>query len=140
MTLDCEKDDFLIKEGTWKGYKLYDLYKEASTPYEWHKALFEYAERLGITIFSTPFDETAVDLLEELNTPAYKVASFEMTDLPLIKKIASTKKPMIILGESFQKLKSADYLFSSLLGSSIGSVVGFNSIPAGVIVCGMATN
>ncbi len=96
MTIDCNNNDFKITDGLWAGYQLYDLYKEAQTPYEWHKPLFEYAKDLGITIFSTPFDETAVDLLEELNNPVYKVASFEMTDLPLVAYIAQTKKPMII--------------------------------------------
>ncbi len=82
--------------GLWDGYKLYDLYKEAETPFEWHKAMFDHARKIDITCFSTPFDETAVDLLEDLNVPAYKVASFEATDLPLIKYIASTKKPLIM--------------------------------------------
>jgi len=96
MTIDCDADDFKIKGGLWDGYNLYDLYKEAQTPYEWHKPLFNYAKEIGITIFSTPFDETAVDLLEELDTPAYKIASFEMIDLPLIKYVAQTKKPIIL--------------------------------------------
>ena len=96
MTLDCNKDDFLIKEGTWKGYKLYDLYKEASTPYEWNKTLFKFARDIGITIFSSPFDEEAVDLLEDLGTPAYKIASFEIVDLPLIKYAALRGKPLLI--------------------------------------------
>tara|TARA_Y100001978_G_scaffold91498_1_gene81995 strand:+ start:694 stop:1743 length:1050 start_codon:yes stop_codon:yes gene_type:complete len=109
MTLNSSKDDFLIKEGLWKGYNLYQLYKEAYTPYEWHKELFSFAELIGITIFSTPFDETAIDLLEDLNTPAYKIASFELTDLPLIEYAASKKKPMLIstgMG-SFEEIKEA---------------------------------
>lgn len=96
MTIDCDKDDFIIKGGLWDSYKLYDLYKEAQTPFEWHKAMFDHARDIGITCFSTPFDETAVDLLEDMNVPAYKIASFEATDLPLIKYVASTKKPLIM--------------------------------------------
>lgn len=96
MTIDCDQTDFLIKGGLWDGYKLYDLYKWAQTPFEWHKAMFDHARKIGITAFSTPFDETAVDLLEELNTPAYKIASFENTDLPLIRYVASKGKPIIM--------------------------------------------
>lgn len=96
LTINCDKNDFLIKEGPWSGYKLYDLYKEAYTPFEWHKPLFDYCKDVGITCFSSPFDKTAVDLLEELNCPAYKIASFEVIDLPLIKYVAQTGKPMVI--------------------------------------------
>ena len=96
MTIDSNHKDFCIQGGLWDGYKLYDLYKEAETPFEWHKTMFDHARKIGITCFSTPFDETAVGLLEDLNVPAYKVASFEATDLPLIKYIASTKKPLIM--------------------------------------------
>lgn len=96
MTIDCDSEEFMISGGLWDGYKLYDLYKWAETPFEWHKAIFDYAASIGITIFSTPFDETAVDLLESLNTPAYKIASFEATDLPLIRYVASKGKPMIM--------------------------------------------
>ncbi|QDC47515.1 pseudaminic acid synthase [Candidatus Methylopumilus universalis] len=96
MTIDSNNDEFIIKHGPWRGRRLYELYEEAGTPYEWHKELFYYAKKLGLTIFSTPFDESAIDLLEELGTPAYKIASFELTDLPLIKYAAATKKPLLI--------------------------------------------
>ena len=96
MTIKSNKDDFLIKGGLWDGYNLWDLYDWAQTPFEWQKELFEYANSIGITMISTPFDESAVDLLESLSCPFYKVASFELTDLPLIKYIAQTKKPIIL--------------------------------------------
>tara|TARA_Y100001936_G_C15950833_1_gene600081 strand:- start:43 stop:1059 length:1017 start_codon:yes stop_codon:yes gene_type:complete len=96
MTIKSNKDDFLIKGGLWDGYNLWDLYDWAQTPFEWQKELFAYANSIGITMISTPFDESAVDLLESLSCPFYKVASFELTDLPLIKYIAQTKKPIIL--------------------------------------------
>jgi pseudaminic acid synthase len=96
ITLDCDSEDFKIRGGLWDGRTLYELYEEAHMPWDWHKPLFERARQLGITIFSSPFDNTAIDLLEDLNAPAYKIASFEAVDLPLIKYAASTGKPMII--------------------------------------------
>lgn len=97
ITIDCKKDDFKIKQGTiWDGKYLYDLYKEAYTPWEWHAELFETAKQEGLICFSSPFDITAVDFLEKLNTPAYKIASFEITDIPLIEYVASKGKPIIL--------------------------------------------
>ena len=98
LTLDVSDCEFFIedKNSLWKGKSLYELYKEAYTPWDWHEPIMERASELGMLCFSTPFDYTAVDFLEELNVPAYKIASFENTHLPLIKKVAATGKPMII--------------------------------------------
>lgn len=98
MTLNIENPDFQIndKANLWDGQNLYQLYQQAYTPWEWHKSIFDRAKELGMIAFSTPFDETAVDFLEGLDVPLYKIASFENTDLPLIKKVAATGKPMIV--------------------------------------------
>lgn len=96
ITMDMRTSEFMIEDGLWGGQSLYELYEGAYMPWEWHKPLFDYAHNVGITIFSSPFDNTAVDLLEDLNAPAYKIASFEAVDLPLIKYVAQTGKPMII--------------------------------------------
>lgn len=108
MTIDCDNEYFQIKQGTiWDGITLYKLYQEAYTPWEWHKELFDYAKEVGIIIFSTPFDKTAVDLLEELETEIYKIASFELTDIPLIEYIASKGKP-IIMSTGIAKLEEIE--------------------------------
>jgi pseudaminic acid synthase len=96
ITLDSDKPDFVIKGTIWDGRKLFDLYKEAYTPWEWHEQIYKAAEAEGLICFSSPFDKTAVDYLENLNTPAYKIASFEITDIPLIEYAASKMKPIII--------------------------------------------
>ncbi len=97
LTLDCDESDFVIKGGTiWDGKKLHDLYKEAYTPWEWHAQLFEVAKEEGLVCFSSPFDKTAVDFLETLHCPIYKIASFEITDIPLIEYVAKRGKPIII--------------------------------------------
>ncbi|MDR2034140.1 MAG: pseudaminic acid synthase [Helicobacteraceae bacterium] len=96
LTIDCDREDFTIRGGLWDGRTLYDLYKEAYTPFAWHKTLFEYAKSIGITIFSSPFDAACVEMLEGLNASAYKIASFEIVDRELIEAAAKTKKPLIV--------------------------------------------
>jgi pseudaminic acid synthase len=96
MTIDCDKDDFIIKGTIWDGANLHKLYQKAYTPWDWHKKLFEVAAEEGLVCFSSPFDKTAVDFLETLNVPAYKIASFEITDIPLIEYVASKGKPIIL--------------------------------------------
>jgi len=96
ITIDCDNDDFIIKGTIWDGKNLYELYQEAYLPWEWHAVLFDTAQEEGLICFSSPFDKTAVDFLEKLKTPAYKIASFEITDIPLIEYVASKGKPIII--------------------------------------------
>ena len=97
MTLDCEREEFLVRGGTlWDGRKLFDLYREAHLPWDWHEAIFEEAKQAGIPCFSTPFDASAVDFLEQFDPPVHKVASFELIDHPLLAKIASTGRPVIL--------------------------------------------
>ena len=112
ITIESKKKDFVISGGLWNGKTLWDLYKKAQTPFEWHKELFDYAKKIKITCFSTPFDETAVDLLESFNCPFYKVASFEMNHIPLIKRIAQTRKP-IIISTGMANLKEIDLAYKT---------------------------
>jgi pseudaminic acid synthase len=112
LTIKSSKPHFKIRGGLWNGKTLWDLYQKAQTPFEWHKELFDYAKQLKITCFSTPFDESAVDLLERLNCPFYKVSSFEMNHIPLIKKIAQTRKLMII-STGMANLKEIDVAYKT---------------------------
>jgi N-acetylneuraminate synthase len=96
ITIDHDGPEFMLHDGLWAGRRLYELYEDAAMPWEWHKPLFDHARKIGITVFSSPFDPTAIDLLQSLGAPAFKVASLEMADLPLIKRMAATGKPLIM--------------------------------------------
>ena len=122
LTLQSNKPDFKIRGGLWNGKTLWDLYEKAQTPFEWHKELFNYAKKLKILCFSTPFDESAVDLLESLNCPFYKVASFEINHIPLIKKIARTGKP-IIISTGMANLKEIDQAYITAKKNKAGEII-----------------
>ena len=122
LTIKSNKPDFKITAGLWNGKTLWELYEKAQTPFEWHKELFNYAKKLKITCFSTPFDESAVDLLETLNCPFYKVASFEMNHVPLIKKIARTRKP-IIISTGMANLNEIDLAYRTAKKNKAGEII-----------------
>ena len=122
LTIKSNKPDFKITAGLWNGKTLWELYEKAQTPFEWHKELFNYEKKLKITCFSTPFDESAVDLLETLNCPFYKVASFEMNHVPLIKKIARTRKP-IIISTGMANLNEIDLAYRTAKKNKAGEII-----------------
>ena len=123
ITLDSDAPDFLVKGGLWDGMSLHALYQLAYTPYEWHPALFERAAKLGVPMFSTPFDDTAVDLLESLDAPAYKIASFEVVDLPLVARVARCKKPMIISTGMANEAEMAEVVETAMSNGAAGVVL-----------------
>ena len=116
ITIDCDTDHFRIKGTIWEGKNLYQLYQEAYTPWDWQPRLKEISEKMGLDFFSTPFDETAVDFLEQMKAPAYKVASFEVVDIPLLEKIGKTKKP-VIMSTGMASLAEIDEAVRTLRGS-----------------------
>ena len=119
LTIDSDREEFTLKEGTWEGRNLYELYQEAHTPWDWFPELFAYAKELNITIFSSPFDKAAVDLLEDLNAPAYKIASNELTDWPLVEAVVKTGKPVIMsTGASVKQEVSETVEFIKKLGGN----------------------
>ncbi|MDC3308570.1 N-acetylneuraminate synthase family protein, partial [Candidatus Pelagibacter sp.] len=121
MTINKKKNYLKIRKGIWKGKTLWDLYKMAQTPFHWQKELFQYAKKKNILCFSTPFDFEGVDLLESINCPIYKIASFEITDIPLIRYVAQTKKP-IIISTGMSSLKEIDVAYKTAISNGSSSV------------------
>lgn len=143
MTLDVRSPDFAIPEGEglWGGKSLYELYRQASTPWDWHSAIFEYGRKLGLVVFSSPFDAMAVDFLETLGAPCYKIASFEITDLPLIRKAASTGKP-VLLSTGMATIAEIDEAVSACREAGSCQIVLLkctSSYPAPIDHCNLAT-
>lgn len=141
ITINHKSDEFIVKAGLWAGRTLYDLYQEAHTPWQWHKALFEKGRDLGITVFSTPFDETAVDLLESLNAPLYKIASFELVHHPLIAYVAQTGKPMIMSTgmASLEEIRNAVNVAFSHGCTDLTLLHCVSDYPAPIHHCNLAT-
>ncbi|MBX3520743.1 MAG: pseudaminic acid synthase [Xanthobacteraceae bacterium] len=134
MTIEHDGPGFVVEDGPWKGRHLHELYDKAHMPWEWHAPLFEHAKAVGITLFSTPFDTTAVELLERLNAPAYKIASFELTDIPLISAVARTGKPMIMSTGMANREEIADAVNAAKAANASGIVLlhcvsGYPSLP-----------
>ncbi|WP_419147780.1 pseudaminic acid synthase [Pseudoalteromonas 'SMAR'] len=141
ITLNHNGPEFLVKEKLWQDRTLYDLYEEAHTPWEWHEQLFQRAKQNNITLFSSPFDNTAVDLLEDLNCPAYKIASFEITDIGLIKYAASTKKPIIMSTgmATLDEIKEAVAAVADVGGRELVVLHCISGYPTPISDCNLAT-